>query len=179
MKIHYFIPAILTLTLVSCDKKNENQLESSSTSVEVAPKYSSKVSGENIVNLDAQVAVDFLNGYIQYCNSDNENKDIVEYTQSSPLVTNNFKAEVKKIIEDAFAAEPEIGLGFDPLFDAQDYPDEGVELLDFNAETGYLMVKGKKWKDFRVAMKVIAQDGKTLVDGCGVVNIPEDKQAER
>lgn len=179
MKMKYILSVSLTLMLLSCESKKENSTEITTPHTESAAVNVAKEKVETVAKLEPQVAVDFLNSYIKNCNSGDENNGIVEFIQSSPLATKQFKSNLKKLIADAFAEDPVMGLGFDPLFDAQDYPDAGVELLDFNSETGYLTVKGIKWKDFKVTMKVVEQNGKTMVDGCGVVNIPEDKRAER
>jgi hypothetical protein len=37
----------------------------------------------------------------------------------------------------------------------------------------------KDWTEFKLTMKVIEENGNWLVDGCGIVNIPQDKRAER
>lgn len=175
----YILPVVLSLLLLSCESKKENSTEIATPKADTATITIAKEHVEMAAKLDPQVAVDFLNSYIKSCNSGDENNGIVEFTQSSPLATDQFKSNLKKLVRDAFAEDPVMGLGFDPLFDAQDYPDKGVELLDFNSETGYLTVKGIKWEDFKVTMKVVEQDGQTMVDGCGVINIPEDKRAER
>lgn len=64
-----------------------------------------------------------------------ESIGIIEWVNSNNLTTNRFKNEVKTIIEDAYSEEPELGLGFDPIFDGQDYPDEGFELESFDSKT--------------------------------------------
>ncbi|MEW7279495.1 hypothetical protein ABW636_12950 [Aquimarina sp. 2201CG1-2-11] len=121
------------------------------------------------------MAINFLNSYIK----NNSSLGVIEWTKTSSLVTENFKKELENIVTKAREEDPELGLGFDPILDAQDYPDEGVELLNFDSETGYVIVKGIKWDSFNLTMKVIAKNGKVLVDGSGTINIPEDKRSER
>jgi len=72
-----------------------------------------------------------------------------------------------------------MGLGADPIFDAQDYPSKGFELESIDETTNYLTMKGKDWSEFKLTMKVVEENGKWLVDGCGIVNIPKDKRAAR
>ncbi len=104
---------------------------------------------------------------------------IIEWVNANNLTTNRFKTEVKTIIEAAYKEDPESGPGFDPIFDGQDFPDEGFELEAFDSKTNFIVVKGRNWADFKLTIKVIAEDDRWLVDGCGIVNIPEDKQSER
>ena len=83
------------------------------------------------------------------------------------------------MLNTAWEDDPEIGLGFDPFFDAQDFPMR-VEMANYDAKSGYLQLKGiEDWDEYRLTMKLINQNGKTMVDGCGVVNIPQEKQAAR
>lgn len=108
-----------------------------------------------------------------------ESSDIVKWVSTNDLVTDRFKKELKTMVDEAFKTDPEMGLGFDPIVDGQDFPDEGFELESFDNKTNYLVVKGKKWPDFKVTIKMVLEGNKWLVDGCGVVNIPEDKQSPR
>jgi hypothetical protein len=124
-------------------------------------------------------ALKFINSYLENSNKMADRVDILDWVNSSNLSTKGFKAELKKIIDDAYKAEPEVGLDFDPIFDAQDNPDKGFELEAFDEKTNYLTVRGTDWKEFKLTMKIIEESGNWLVDGCGIVNIPEDKRAAR
>jgi hypothetical protein len=124
-------------------------------------------------------ALKFINGYVENANKMTSRVNIVEWVNSNNLSTNGFKSELKKIIDDAYKAEPEVGLDFDPILDAQDNPDKGFELEAFDENTNYLTVRGKDWQEFKLTMKIIEVNGKWLVDGCGIVNIPHDKRATR
>jgi hypothetical protein len=136
---------------------------------------SKTIETEKIVNtLKPQVAIDFFNAYIANCNKYENAIDIIEWTKASTYATSSFKKELETLVEQAWKEDPELGLGYDPILYAQDYPDEGVELLDFNSETGYLTVKGIKWESFQVSMKVLNENGKTLVDGCGAINMSKE-----
>lgn len=129
--------------------------------------------------LNPLIAIRFLNSYIEDTNEMKDPFEIIDWAKASPLVTENFRYKLEKLVSDARKEDPELGLGFDPIFDAQDYPDEGVRLHSMGSEPNYVIAQGKKWRDFKVAVKLVLQDGKTLVDGCGVINIPEDKRAKR
>ena len=72
-----------------------------------------------------------------------------------------------------------MGLGADPIFDAQDYPDQGFELDSFDSETNFIVVKGKNMSDFKLTIKMVNENENWLVDGCGMINIPNDKRLKR
>ncbi|MBK6833593.1 MAG: hypothetical protein IPG89_04680 [Bacteroidetes bacterium] len=72
-----------------------------------------------------------------------------------------------------------MGLGADPIVDAQDYPSKGFELESIDEQTNFLIVKGKDMPEFKLTIKVVEENGNWLVDGCGIVNIPKDKRAAR
>jgi hypothetical protein len=40
-------------------------------------------------------------------------------------------------------------------------------------------VVGNDWKEFELVLKVERENNKWLVDGAGVINIPDDKRAKR
>ncbi|WP_085519229.1 hypothetical protein [Marivirga sericea] len=63
--------------------------------------------------------------------------------------------------------------------DAQDYPDGGFKLLNFDETTGLTTVNGKEGESFHINIQLVSQNGRTLVDGCGVVNLPEELRAAR
>ncbi|MCL2131617.1 MAG: hypothetical protein FWH36_04075 [Lentimicrobiaceae bacterium] len=130
-------------------------------------------------NTPIDKALTFINSYVDNCNKMKESIGIIEWVNSNNLTTHIFKTEVKTMIEEAFKIEPEIGLDFDPIFDAQDYPDEGFELESFDSKTNFIVLKGKNWTDFKLTIKVVLEGNKWLVDGCGIVNIPNDKRSKR
>ena len=99
----------------------------------------------------------------------------IEWVKENLNATSNFKKQLEKLITEGYKNNPELGLGFDPIFNAQDYPEEGVELESLDTQTGYLIVRGKKWTDFKLTMKLKKENGAWLVDGCGIINIPKDK----
>lgn len=129
---------------------------------------------------DFNTALQFINDYTAYSNNPvgNDAYD-TDWIQKSKLVTPRFKAAHKAMIDAAWKEEPELGLGFNPVFDGQDFPSEGFEIKNRDSATGYLTVAGKKWKDFEVTLKLTNEAGAWLIDGAGVVNIPKEKQAKR
>ncbi len=175
----YIIPIIASLLLFGCNSQKEKQPETSNTNSSPTIKKESIEIEKATTDINTQIALNFLNSYIDNSNKMKEAIGIIDWVKATPFATENLKHELEKMVNNAWEQNPELGLGFDPIFDAQDYPDEGIELLDFDRETGYLIVKGIKWESFNVTMKVVNQNGQTLVDGCGIINIPEDKRAKR
>ncbi len=123
-----------------------------------------------------QVALDFINAYVANANKMSNAVGLLDWVNASELVSNDLKSALKKIVDDA---DPEMGLEFDPILDAQDFPTEGFKLESINEETNYISVSGIDMPSFKLTIKVEAIKEKYLVDGCGIVNIPMDKRADR
>lgn len=83
------------------------------------------------------------------------------------------------LMDSAYKAEPYVGPDFDPILNAQFSPDNGFEFSHWINHSTYLIVKGKEMPVFVLAMKVVNRNGKWLVDGCGIINIPKNIQAEK
>jgi hypothetical protein len=187
MKNLYLIFLIL-ITFSCIDKKNTTDLQGNNELIienKKAPKIENVLSEEKTkVQLEAttaitDVALKFINDYVVNCNKMNEQIGIVEWVNSNQNVSQEFKEQLAKMIKDAYTSGFEYGLGFDPIFDAQDYPDDGFKLAKFDSISNYLTVEAKTWKGFAIKMKIKKVHHKWVVDGCGVINIPKNKQAER
>lgn len=166
---------VFSISFLACQsdkKKSSEAVDSELSTTDLYEPLESEVASDDE---NYQAALDFLNLYIENMHT----VEILEYVKQSPLATANLKTELENILIHAWEENPKVGLGFDPLFDAQDFPQKGVELADFDPVSGYVMVKGIEWENFRVAMRVVKEGGHIMVDGCGVVNMPEDKRAER
>ena len=121
-------------------------------------------------------ALTFINSYVDNCNKIKESIQLVQWVNSNKLTTINFRKELKRIMDEAYKVEPEIGLDADPIFDAQDYPEKGFELDSYNVKTNYVIVKGKNRTDFKLTIKMVFENNEWLVDGCGMVNIPKNER---
>ncbi|MBU2951824.1 hypothetical protein KO493_14080 [Tamlana agarivorans] len=187
MKNLYLI--LLILIAFSCnDKKEKTDFKENNGLIienKKEPKIKNVLSEEKTkVQLEdttskTYVALKFINDYVVNCNKMKEQIGIVKWVNFNQDVSQEFKEELTKMIEDAYKSEPEYGLGFDPIFDAQDYPDDGFKLAEFDSISNYLTVEAKTWKGFSINMRIEEVNNKWLVDGCGVINIPKNKQAER
>ena len=102
----------------------------------------------------------------------------MEWVDSNPNASMAMKKEIKKVLNDANKNNPDLGLGFDPILDAQDSPAEFV-IDSMDQESGYVIVRGKDWDSFRLMMRLKVENGIWYVDGSGIINIPKDKRIKR
>jgi len=121
-------------------------------------------------------ALKFINEYTKACSGTDFNS--AKWIESNELITDNFKVRYKQIVEEARKADPEVGLAFDPIFNAQDYPEKGF-MLSGTDDNGYVTVKGKDWQEFTVVIKLAFIDNLWKVDGAGIINIPKNKQVNQ
>ena len=117
-------------------------------------------------SFNPQVAVQFVNDYIH--TMDDEQVNTKTWIKNNPLLTKKFKSEYKKSLNN----------DFDPILNAQDYPEKGFKIVNSESSTGYVYLQGVDYDDFYITAKVVSENGKWLVDGCGIVNIPEDKRGK-
>ncbi len=129
-----------------------------------------------ITNPDYNIAVAFMNDYITYCNELRREIELIDWISKREDVSEKFKQELEIILTEAKKTSPELGLGFDPIFDAQDFPDKFE--ID-KTESDYIIVKGSDWPDFTVIMRLKFNGNKWLVTGAGIINIPKDKQRKK
>lgn len=129
---------------------------------------------------DFNVALQFINDYTRFCLLTDKDKvsDSVWINQNI-LLTQNFKRHYKALVDSAWKADSELGLDFDPIFDAQDFPDKGFSIAKTDSSSGYVTVAGKEWKDFFLNIHVVLESNRSLVDGAGVINIPFARRAQR
>lgn len=166
--IHKLLPFLLLAFLfTSCGEKTVDQKP-------VPSDFS-----ESITEQQKTVALEFINGYVENANRMGKALETREWVKQNPLVTKSFVKAVTKLIDDAEKADPELGLDFDPIFDAQDYPEEGFQVMQADEKTGYVTVSGKEWTDFKLKLKLIREGQHWLVDGAGVINIPEEERTSR
>jgi len=135
----------------------------------------SKPKKEIVKTSPETIGLNFINDYMRNI----ENLDFVEWIEKYPRTTKSFKLEIKRLVDEAEKEAPGYGLGFDPILDAQDYPDKGFNLKSIDTVAGYMSVIGRDWESFVVTIKLTRENSKWMIDGCGMVNIPMEKQASR
>lgn len=164
------IPLFSLILLISCGQcGNTNKPSDTGTS-----QISEMKTGARVKN-----ALSFINGYVENANKMKQSMDIVDWVNSNNLSTKGFKKELKRLIDEAYKQNPDLGLDADPVFDAQDYPDKGFDIESFDEKTNYLTVRGIDRPGFKLMIKIVNENGNWLVDGCGMINIPENKRAKR
>ena len=122
---------------------------------------------------DYKVAVDFINDYNKEFLKPNSN--ISEWLSKNKSVTINLINKHMQILDSARITDPELGLDFDPILNAQDSDENGFEIKKIDSLLGLVTVRGKSIPNFEITLKVIEQNGTTLVDGAGIINIPKSR----
>ena len=171
----------ISFWIVSCGENSNNESKESnepvgqsSTEVEVDLTVNEALTVDKI-----DFVLEFINAYVENCNASEDFMEISDWVNSNTLVTAEFKSELAKMVAEANEEDPEMGLGFDPIFDAQDYPSKGFDIDSFDPETNLVYLKGNEWEGFYVTVKIKKVNGEWLVDGCGAINLPEKDRAER
>ena len=116
------------------------------------------------------IALNFINSYVENCNKMREQIGIIEWVNSNPNSSEKFKFELNKIMEKAEIENPGYRLGFDPIFDAQDFPYKGFELVNSNSEKGIVTVRDKILKGFEMEIKLVFEKNRWLIDGVRIIN---------
>jgi hypothetical protein len=161
------IITVFCLGLFSCNSENKTKPETSTAPAKEQPVP------------DFNVALNFINDYAQFCANRDQRSNEADWIKQNSLLTGNFKSRYKSLLDSAQKKDPELGLGSDPIFDAQDFPEKGFSLLKIDTLNRYVTVAGNDWNEFELVLKVEQENNKWLVDGAGVINVPEDKRAKR
>jgi hypothetical protein len=163
MTLRILIILFLGLTIISCNSTNsKNEPAELEQTQNTEPNY--------------QVAIQFINDYLDYSNDLKSEIRLIEWVNKRNDVTTEFKNELKRILDEAEKNDPELGLGFDPILDAQDNPNK-FEIDKVASE--YLVVKGLEWSEFQLTLKLKYDGNKWLVDGSGIINVPENKRIKK
>jgi hypothetical protein len=122
-----------------------------------------------------EVALRFIDDYVKHIDAVRSSEKTLQWLEARGDLSNEFKSRYKEIIRKAKELEPEHGLGFDLILDAQDYP-EKFEIV--RRDGSFLVVRGVDWPEFTVTMKLKLVGSQWLVEGSGIVNIPEEKRGK-
>lgn len=128
-----------------------------------------------------QAALNFINSYQKIFHHNHPDPD--KWVANHKTLTPSFKAAYKKLIDQGKKDDPEIGLGFDPIIDGQDSPEKFDKVKSCKEKSGVIWVSGiwnpGQTDTMEIAVKPIQKNGKWLIDGSGVINIPTKEQAPR
>lgn len=148
---------ILLLLITSCKESSNSRIKNLKSSS----------------NKDYNVAVDFINDYNKEFLK--PKTETLEWLSNNKNITINLINRYKQILDSAEIADPELGLDFDPILNAQDSDENGFEIKKIDSLQGYVTVRGKSAPNFEIVLRVIEKNGVTLVDGTGIINIPKSK----
>jgi hypothetical protein len=149
-----FLPyAAALLLLASCSSDNTNKTAAVDS---VIPTTDDKT-------LMSENALHFINDYVNNCNQMNKAVGVQEWVNTSDLASDSLRAIVKKAVEEADA---ETGLEYDPIFNAQDYPEEGFDLEAADEANSVVYVKGKNNTKYVLKMQMIRENGVWKVGKC-------------
>lgn len=154
-----FLIAIFIFT--SCGNDNESR----NSEVKIKNQFSIETNENQSDN-----ALTFINAYVENCNKNSQSLGVIDWVNASTMTTMTFKAELKKVIDEIRGDCMDCDIDTDPIFAAQDYPDKGFELESIDSTKKLIKFKGKNWPEFKLTIKMVKENEKWLVDGCGLVN---------
>lgn len=172
---HYYL-LLLLIPFWGCNTKQSKH--HTNTNIEQIPVSLTNQQKEDKQTPNTDIALKFITDYLKFLNTYSGDSTRVDWILTNQDVTASFKEELQRMTAQAYEEDPEIGLGFDPILNTQDYPDDEFKLLDFDENSHFLTVGAKKWEGFKIRMKIKKVDNQWLVEGCGVINIPENEQVK-
>jgi len=107
--------------------------------------------------------------YRSYLASFEQNGDPEVFVKKSPLLTAQFKTAYFELLKKARKADPELGLGYDPIISGQDAPEngyrvkslqlkpDGAHAVMFSRESGFAANPIRVW--------LVPRDGQWLING--------------
>lgn len=175
MKVQIVVILLLVGFTISCRDKKSTDTQN----VEIGylqNKEEEHTQSENyklgeIENQKAEVALEFCRQYLASPLGDGEYHDeLMDWLDSNDMTTPNFRKTLDLLLSKAYEQEPELGLGYDPILDGQDYA-QSYELGYYDEENDYFVLTGVgEENQFKVKIRVVEIDGRLLVDACGEIN---------
>lgn len=158
-----FTCLIAVLSVISCSTKEDST--KTKPTQEQSPDYS--------------VGVKFMNEYKDFCDrmifSHDTTLNTRDWINKNQLLSAHFIRRYNFLVDSAEKANPGYGLGFDPIFNAQDYTDGTFEIKEIDSAANLVTVIGLP-DQFDAIVKVIRLGNKSVVDGAGIIHIPKNKQ---
>ncbi|MRI63940.1 DUF3828 domain-containing protein [Ornithobacterium rhinotracheale] len=158
---------IVFSTIFSCGKNKKQE------SLQELQNTTNVLSEKNIETSAEKIALNFADSYTQFMRNDVDFSETKKWIEQNEEVTAAFKKSWIDMLEQAEKQNPEMGLDFDPIINAQDVPDDGFEVVSFDEKTNIVTLKAKDTTDFTLKLKMVNQNNRWLVDGSGVVNMPK------
>ena len=130
-----------------------------------------------------QAALNFINSYAAFFHKNPPDPNSDQWVADNKNLTPQFKATYKKLVGDARKENFESSQDSDPIVDAQDAAERFGKVISCDKKSGVMLVSGlwdPNHKDtMEIAVKTIQKQGKWLIDGSGVINIPKKQRAPR
>lgn len=162
--LYFFVPS------KNCQSTNKVEILES--------KVSNKIVEEQ--NENCKTALKFINLYLKQIFPFKESSKTTEdWVKQNTLVTESFKKEYITTVKKALEVDPELGLEYDYILDAQDYPEEGLVIEHCDNKKGIVKLKVKNWNRYFLIIKLIKENGKTKVDACGTIKVPENERYKK
>ncbi len=150
--------ALFVILLVACTTKTSVKNKSTDAQIEAKVFY------------DEKVALEFVNSYIAFCNTLPSNVEYQHWVDTNKVLTKSFKKSYVLLMKKAEKEDPEMGLGYDPILNAQDFPDSGFKIKDFSKHSGIVTITSDEFSGFTLMIKLTLQNSKTMIEGSGVIN---------
>lgn len=152
--------------MFACGNKNNTTSNIELTSAETSTNDNPKV----------EVALKFINSYLQIQEEKRNPEELNNWIQTNDCLTDSFKKQYQTGYEDAYVDEEGEGYDADPILNSQDFPSDGFILKSIDEKENFLLLTSITWEDFELPVIVQQVNNKWLVDGCGSINIPLEKQ---
>ncbi|OAI42683.1 hypothetical protein AYO41_00685 [Verrucomicrobia bacterium SCGC AG-212-E04] len=99
-------------------------------------------------------------------------KALIRWVTANSYLSDGFKKALRKAVVDARKEDPEMGLDFDPILNAQDYPEKGYRAKDIqaNGDKASVTMEGLDAPDFKISVQLVKTDNKWKIDRIGDIN---------
>jgi len=111
---------------------------------------------------DWQLGLDFANDYRNLSDSSSSFSSKLDWLESCEMVSPAFLSSYEQLMEQ--------DIDFDPVFNAQDYPDEGFSIAHKDSINNRLLLQGIDWPAFKLEIQLIQTESGWKIDQAGVVN---------
>ncbi len=163
--------ALYIFSLILIFSSCKNNQEEKPLSKEVLEKK------ENNESEDCKIAINFINSYLNQIDPDKKsNLTTEDWVKQNVLATESFKKEYIATVKKAIEEDPELGLEYDHILDAQDYPNEGFDSENCASKNGVVKLSVKNWNGYFLIIKLIEDNGLKKVDACGTIRILETER---
>jgi hypothetical protein len=117
-------------------------------------------------------------GFLKKPVKGNYNASLIAWVKTNSLLTMEYKRKFEEAILQARKEDPELGLGYDPIINAQDYPDEGFHVIDLkiSGKRATTIGEGIGMPSLRIRVELIEIKGKWFINGIGNINTSKNKK---